>query len=284
MRWWTQLRSVTPALSETDITRERLALEEAIRKVEAEAVRQMRSEQHAGTRPTRAPPLPRRGGAIAIPSRSLTSRRLEPEPATEPMPEPPAPRAPPPLRALTAPLARAKTDAGSRNRAPASKASATSSRTRKISAMPRPKQDARRAKHIRRYRRRRLNSTGLNRVWNSPTAARRPPRRGRARPNGATPLRARVYDRGIEAPTIEPSMIRLRPSTTGRMRSSNRAMPDSLRQVAERGARAATTIDGEQTMAARLMGGAVKSASLRPSCSLMLPARPTGSATISSRL
>src|SRR5499426_357392 len=37
-----QLRGVTPALSESDITRERLALEEAIRKVEAEAARQTR--------------------------------------------------------------------------------------------------------------------------------------------------------------------------------------------------------------------------------------------------
>src|SRR5215207_4773885 len=35
-----QLRSVSPALSESDITRERLALEESIRKVEAEAARQ----------------------------------------------------------------------------------------------------------------------------------------------------------------------------------------------------------------------------------------------------
>src|SRR5689334_3724199 len=35
-----QLRGVTPALPESDITRERLALEEAIRKVEAEAARQ----------------------------------------------------------------------------------------------------------------------------------------------------------------------------------------------------------------------------------------------------
>ena len=34
-----QLRSVTPALSENDVTRERLALEELIRKVEAEAAR-----------------------------------------------------------------------------------------------------------------------------------------------------------------------------------------------------------------------------------------------------
>src|SRR5690348_1837957 len=38
----TQLRGVSPALSESDITRERLALEEAIRKVEAEAARNSR--------------------------------------------------------------------------------------------------------------------------------------------------------------------------------------------------------------------------------------------------
>src|SRR3954470_17357671 len=34
-----QLRGVTPALSESDVTRERLALEEAVRKVEAESAR-----------------------------------------------------------------------------------------------------------------------------------------------------------------------------------------------------------------------------------------------------
>jgi hypothetical protein len=39
-----QLRGVEPALSEADITRERLALEEAIRKVEAEAARRSRGE------------------------------------------------------------------------------------------------------------------------------------------------------------------------------------------------------------------------------------------------
>src|SRR5689334_21496000 len=39
-----QLRGVEPALDETDITRERLALEEAIRKVEAEAAKRSRPE------------------------------------------------------------------------------------------------------------------------------------------------------------------------------------------------------------------------------------------------
>lgn len=49
-----QLRGVEPALSETDITRERLALEEAVRKVEADAV------QRDGARRARSePPAPR---------------------------------------------------------------------------------------------------------------------------------------------------------------------------------------------------------------------------------
>ncbi|MGH6683707.1 MAG: hypothetical protein ACRECA_07250, partial [Pseudolabrys sp.] len=43
-----QLRSVQPALDESDITRERLALEEAIRKVEAEAVKRTRSDGQEG--------------------------------------------------------------------------------------------------------------------------------------------------------------------------------------------------------------------------------------------
>src|SRR5215813_13257189 len=47
-----QLRGVTPALNESDITRERLALEESIRKVEAEAARQF-------VQPSRQPPAPK---------------------------------------------------------------------------------------------------------------------------------------------------------------------------------------------------------------------------------
>ena len=43
-----QLRSVEPALGESDITRERLALEDAIRRVEAEAARRTRSETAEG--------------------------------------------------------------------------------------------------------------------------------------------------------------------------------------------------------------------------------------------
>jgi len=57
-----QLRGVTPALSESDVTRERLALEEAIRKVEAESARQTLAEptpQKETSRRVRAPEMPR---------------------------------------------------------------------------------------------------------------------------------------------------------------------------------------------------------------------------------
>jgi len=50
-----QLRSIEPPLSEADITRERLALEDAIRKVEAESVRKARAERPAP--PPRPAPL-----------------------------------------------------------------------------------------------------------------------------------------------------------------------------------------------------------------------------------
>lgn len=53
-----QLRSVSPALSESEITRERLALEEAIRKVEADAARRARAESAAGRRGAEPPPRP----------------------------------------------------------------------------------------------------------------------------------------------------------------------------------------------------------------------------------
>lgn len=52
----TQLRGVQPALSEADITRERLALEEAIRKVEAEAARRPREEIAQPPRANAMPP------------------------------------------------------------------------------------------------------------------------------------------------------------------------------------------------------------------------------------
>lgn len=52
-----QLRGVEPALEESEITRERLALEEAIRKVEAEAVRRAMPEEPVKPEPEEAPSL-----------------------------------------------------------------------------------------------------------------------------------------------------------------------------------------------------------------------------------
>ncbi|MGH6665598.1 MAG: hypothetical protein ACREB2_11965 [Pseudolabrys sp.] len=54
-----QLRGVEPALDESDITRERLALEEAIRKIEAEAVKRQRSD--AADAPGQPPSLSDQG-------------------------------------------------------------------------------------------------------------------------------------------------------------------------------------------------------------------------------
>jgi hypothetical protein len=56
-----QLRSVNPPLSENDVTRERLALEESIRKVEAEAARKGNVDPAVGAAPARvrAPEFPR---------------------------------------------------------------------------------------------------------------------------------------------------------------------------------------------------------------------------------
>lgn len=60
-----QLRSVEPPLDETDITRERLALEEAIRKVEADAIKRARSEEEAArASPPEEPPPSLRDQAL----------------------------------------------------------------------------------------------------------------------------------------------------------------------------------------------------------------------------
>src|SRR6476620_1799086 len=77
----TQLRGVEPALTEADITRERLALEEAIRKVEAEAARRPREE--ISEQPPRANAMP-------------PPPRFETPAAFTPAPPPPPPAPPPP--------------------------------------------------------------------------------------------------------------------------------------------------------------------------------------------
>jgi hypothetical protein len=83
-----QLRGVDPALSESDITKERLALEEAIRKVEAEAARKALSEPKnsspARTEPRfeiRSPVSPPRSGAEpSLPLPRLDDTRTDEKP------------------------------------------------------------------------------------------------------------------------------------------------------------------------------------------------------------
>ena len=74
----TQLRSVSPALSEQDITRERLALEEAIRKVEAEAARKSRFD----------PPPERKRIELDEQFRPTAPQPMRPVAPPEPPPEP----------------------------------------------------------------------------------------------------------------------------------------------------------------------------------------------------
>lgn len=77
-----QLRSVQPALSEAEITRERLSLEDAVRRVEADAVRRAAAHQAAspeasGDRPAVPPPAPPPSSQSRAP---LPSKREGPRP------------------------------------------------------------------------------------------------------------------------------------------------------------------------------------------------------------
>lgn len=82
-----QLRSVTPSLSETDITRERLALEEAIRKVESDVARRMREEIPRPSERAAPRPRPQQDGApLAAPASGSPVPSGEDEPAPPPPP------------------------------------------------------------------------------------------------------------------------------------------------------------------------------------------------------
>src|SRR5690242_4625766 len=81
-----QLRSAVPALNESDITHERLALEEAIRKVEAEVARQSRLESQTPPASTPAPvPSPARTPTVV---RAVESDRREASSGERSRPEP----------------------------------------------------------------------------------------------------------------------------------------------------------------------------------------------------
>ena len=72
-----QLRGTDPPLDEAEITRERLALEEAIRKVETEAARRARQESVAGAAsPPAAAPRPQQ--TVAEPRPAAPRKPISP--------------------------------------------------------------------------------------------------------------------------------------------------------------------------------------------------------------
>src|SRR5258708_20122860 len=83
-----QLRGVTPPLSESEITRERLTLEEAIRKVEQEAAQRARGVRSDG--------FVRRGGDALKGAAAPGSGGPPAPPGHRPSPPPPPPRPPAP--------------------------------------------------------------------------------------------------------------------------------------------------------------------------------------------
>jgi hypothetical protein len=87
-----QLRSVQPPLSESEITRERLSLEEAVRKVESEAAQRAREASRPGGGA-------RSGGGSGDAFRRASARATENNPSASPQPAAPPrarPAAPPP--------------------------------------------------------------------------------------------------------------------------------------------------------------------------------------------
>src|ERR1700730_8503349 len=82
-----QLRGVTPALDESDVTRERLALEEAVRKVEGESARQSTSRSETSGR-VKAPVFPRWDEPAAQEPAAHESAPQEPDPDPDPEPAP----------------------------------------------------------------------------------------------------------------------------------------------------------------------------------------------------
>lgn len=99
----TQLRNMDPPLTETEITRERLGLEEAIRKVEAEAARRLRMEPARATPPSSAKQADA-GPSGARPREPLSTEKSAASPPTEAARQDTAPQeAPPRTDAAAAP-------------------------------------------------------------------------------------------------------------------------------------------------------------------------------------
>ena len=135
-----QLRSVQPPLSESEITRERLSLEEAVRKVESEAAQRAREASRPGGGPSRGgdafrranarPPEP--GASGAPPSSAPRPRPSPPREGRPPLGDsdqargqrnlrpdaPPVPQRPPQLPVPDSPLPPTRERSGSSRRGP----------------------------------------------------------------------------------------------------------------------------------------------------------------------
>jgi hypothetical protein len=98
-----QLRSVQPPLSESEITRERLSLEEAVRKVESEAAQRARDATRSGDASRSGGDRARAGDAFRATTRP-NARRAEPTPPSTPQPSRPRPPSPPQQRNERPPL------------------------------------------------------------------------------------------------------------------------------------------------------------------------------------
>ena len=250
-----QLRSVTPPLSETDITRERLALEEAIRKVEAEAVRQMRPEPPVERRPARAPQADRAIPVAPPPEPEIASAEpAEPDELPDERPiERPVERAPRASRTSERRwLEKKPADSGQGIRgfgdvvADAENlggASAEASRVARetYSSVPSPTPEFDRLEP-------RLDSAAARR----PAPRARLPERRTVRPD-LGPV--------VDSPNLDhPNYSSLSPSPPlGPTRSlESPMMPDSLRQVVERARRDQLEEESDQPLMRRLMGGAAR--------------------------
>src|SRR5580765_1753242 len=87
-----QLRSVQPPLSESEITRARLSLEEAVRKVESEAAQRAREASRPGGGAARSSDPPRRANprppeaSARPPEANSADNAARPRPPAEPRP------------------------------------------------------------------------------------------------------------------------------------------------------------------------------------------------------
>jgi hypothetical protein len=93
-----QLRSVQPPLSESEITRERLSLEEAVRKVESEAAQRAREARSGGGPSSRGDAFRRANSRASETVAASAAGSARPRPSA-PSPQPPSP---PPQRSAVA--------------------------------------------------------------------------------------------------------------------------------------------------------------------------------------